>query len=232
MKIKHLILPLLFSFLFSCNNGTEISSKEPTTSSEEIISEVIELPEISTLEKTYFNYNSYDNYKITLEEVNSIAILHLDGEIINKENYIFNDQSKELIVSNNYLVEKGYGSFILSINKSIHYCVVVYDEREPSLVGESTFKYLGQKHPTFEFNLYGCELKDLIHDDVSYVEYASVKNNTLTINGSLCEKFISQGKFKEQEFKVVFAQYLPTEEKSFSFDITIYIPTQGGTIIK
>ena len=229
MKIKYLILPLLFSIFFSCGGG-ETSNTSSNRHSEIVSNEnnLESLPEISTLEKTYFNYNSYDNYKITLEDINSIAILHYDGIYVNNDNYIFNDQSKELIVSNNYIVESGYGKHIISINETTHYCVVVYDDREPTLVGESTFKYLGQKHPTFEFNLYGSEVTKLIYKDVEYNQYIkSVKNNVLTIDGTFCEVALEAG---YNDIKVVIEQDLPNEIKSFEIDLRIYKPKTGDFV--
>lgn len=232
MKIKFLILPLLFFTVISCGGSGNRNSQNISSEIHSESQNLDSLPNISTLEKTYLNFDSYDNYKIILENVDSIAVLHYDGKVVDTKLYIFNDQTHELIVSNDYIVNIGYGKHIISINKTIHYCVIVYDNREPILTGESTFKYLGQKHPTFEFALFGAELTSFKNNDTSYIEYTSINNNNLIINGSLCEKFISLKLFGNQEFNVEFTQYLPSGDNIFSFKLTIYIPTQGSTIIK
>ncbi len=227
MKSKYLIIPLLFSILFSCGSGN--TNSNPISENISVESENLDsLPEISTLEKTYFNFDSYDNYKITLGDIDSIAVLHYDGKVIDTKLYIFNDQTHELIISNNYMVEKGFGKHILSINRDTHYCVVVYDAREPKLLSSPTFKYLGQKNPTFKFSLFGAEPTKLIFNEEEYNQYIkAVDDNTLTIDAVFCELILPAG---SNNIKVILEQDLPTELKVFEFNLVIITPSLGEIV--
>ena len=225
MKFKNFIIPLSIALLFGCGGSGSSTSRNNYFSEENILSN---LPDVSTLKKYYFDYSTTTvNLTIELENIPAISILHMNGFEVSTRDYLY--ENNILTIGNGFLVETGYGKHVLSINETLHYCIVIYDDREPVLIGSNYYKYLGYNHPTFEFGLFGAEVTSLIYNEIDYSEYIlNVKNDIVKIDATFCETILDTG---DNNIKIIVEKDLPNDPLIKEFDLVIYVPKTGDIVI-
>ena len=115
MKFKNFIIPLSIALLFGCGGSGSSTSRNNYFSEENILSN---LPDVSTLEKYYFDYSTTTvNLTIELENIPAISILHMNGFEVSTRDYLYENniltigngfRLKQVMVNMFYLLMKLY----------------------------------------------------------------------------------------------------------------------------
>lgn len=223
MKKSLFTLILSCTLLFACGGNSTPSSNNSKNDNTSINSSI----DLSTLEKIYHNLNSYDNLELELENILLIDELSIDGITINSDDYRINNRNN-LIIRNNVFKTLKYGSHLLSINNEFHYNLEIYDDRTPSVTGDTLFKYLGNTHPYFQFILYGGNITSISYNEKEYPEYIKkIDDGKLTIDATFCEMVLSSG---YNDITVTINQYHPDGVKSTYIVVQIYKPKTGNIV--
>lgn len=219
MKNKFLVSLLTVMLLFSCGNT-------PSTGSSSI-PEINTSIDLSTLDKVYHNYNSRNNFEVEIDNLPTIYTLTIGTTLVKSDDYKINEKGN-LIIRNDIVKRLNYGNYLLSINNKINFNLVVYDDRTPSLIGDSTIKVTLNKDPRFKFQFYDGVVSSIINNEQEVISYTSVTHEEIIISTDLIEK-LGQG---NKTYNIHIDQDTPNGIVRTTIDVNTYYPkSTGDTII-